>query len=487
MNHLEVALAARAYRTGRALRTARFRHRHLVSGPLVVVLWQMGAEPFAAAAIGWHDRSDHLEMTVAGEPRNRDLAFAALLPFARWFNPRFEAHAADREKFTRGEHTFTRARTAPQVLVANAATARMLGNLGRRLAYLPTTGPLPADEALVRLGRHLRFLWDHFAVPGQQLLVALTDLLNDHWATPQSPLERQSLAALDAYIDPPPGEHGFDTAARAEQCPVGPVPAGEDDQALGPLVERFNNLRGGSTDPAIVRGLLGPIEDHYRSLVQPTWELLWRCRDREAALPEAPSVARRWDVDRDAYTRHMDWLARNGLRRTRQTPRQAVLTLRRLEEAQRLLEAEQACDDPLCMIGYLLQNKAVCGWVVTVDEEHREGTGRSRVRRPLVTLHSPDPCVLPVGKELWWTAQPDGREFVVHAVQAGPDRGSLVTLKRMTRSDTTGLPAVGQQACFSVHTTGPGYVVRLPETDPWTHQSQQPAAVGPIEEDNHRE
>ena len=71
------------------------------------------------------------------------------------------------------------------------------------------------------------------------------------------------------------------------------------------------------------------------------------------------AVVRRWDEDRDAYTRHMDWLAQGGLRRTRQTPRQAAMTLRNLEEAKRLLEAEEACDDPVRMIPYLLENKAV--------------------------------------------------------------------------------------------------------------------------------
>jgi hypothetical protein len=34
-------------------------------------------------------------------------------------------------------------------VVANAATATMLERLGRRLAYLPTDGKKPADEALV--------------------------------------------------------------------------------------------------------------------------------------------------------------------------------------------------------------------------------------------------------------------------------------------------------------------------------------------------
>src|SRR5437763_852547 len=93
MNPFEVALAARAYRAGRALRTSAFRHRRLADEPLAVVLWQLGAEPFSAAAIGWGTRPDGLELAVAGEPRNRDLAFAALLPFARWFNRRFQAPA----------------------------------------------------------------------------------------------------------------------------------------------------------------------------------------------------------------------------------------------------------------------------------------------------------------------------------------------------------------------------------------------------------
>src|SRR6185437_6636845 len=105
--------------------------------------------------------------------------------------------------FTPGEYTFTFARSAPQVVVANGATVELLGRLGRRLAYLSTDGPRPADPALVRLGRHLRFLWDHYAVPGQQSVVALTDLMNAHWATPQSAVERQSLPALYAFIDPP--------------------------------------------------------------------------------------------------------------------------------------------------------------------------------------------------------------------------------------------------------------------------------------------
>jgi hypothetical protein len=484
MNHLDVTLAARAHSSGRALRSASFRHRRLTARPLAVVLWQLGAEPFSAAALCWGDRRDRPATAVAGEPRNRDLAFAALLPFARWFNPLFEAHAADRETVTRGENTFTRARTAPQVLVANAGTAKLLGNLGRRLAYLPTTGNRPADPALVRLGRHLCFLWDHCAVAGQQLLVSLTDLLNAHWVTPQSPLERQSLAALDTWIEPPPGEHGFAAAARTEAHTVGPVPDGDDDEALHPLVERFNELRASRTDATTVVPLLGPIADHYRPLLARTWDLLWCCRDREAAFVEAPSVARRWDEDRDAYTRHIDWLARSGLRRTRQTSRQAALTLRRLEDAGNRLEAEEACDDPLRMIPYLLLGRAVRGRILAVDATHKELISTRRMARPLVTLLSSDPCLLPAGKELYWTGRADGTEFVVQTVAPHSGGGSCVTLKLMTSRFEGCLPDVGDEACFSVLSTGAGFLTILPQTDPWPHQAASPpVAASPIEED----
>ncbi len=422
-------------------------------------------------------------MAVAGEPRNRNLAFAALLEFATWFNPRFDAFAADRETFTRGDYTFTVARSAPQVVVANGATVELLGRLGRRLAYLPTDGERPANPALVRLGRHLRFLWDHYAVPGQQLVVALADLMNAHWATPQSAMERQSLPALDAFIDPPSGTGAFDAAAAAELRPVGPLPDGDDEEDLIPLVERFNAARNGKTDPAVVGPLLAPIIDHYRPLVRRAWDLLWRCRNREAALPEAPSVGRRWDGDRTAYTRHIDWLARNGLRRTRQSPRQAATTLRNLEEAGRLLEAEEACDDPLRMAAYVLANKAVRGTVVALDADHTEPGPKRIVRRPLVTLRSPDPCLISVGRELWWTDQPDGKEFVVEEICPGPGGGSDVVLKLMTSSGRTAHPTVGRRACFSAHSTTPAWLGKLPDDDPWTHQTAGPAVhAAPIED-----
>jgi hypothetical protein len=309
-------LTAEAIEAGRGRRTSSFCHRHLESEPLALVLWQLGAEPFSVAAAAWGTSEDRVHSAVAGDPRDRTLAFAALLELATQFNPWFEAPAADREADEGGYNENGVARRAPQIVVANGPTLALLGRLGRRLAYLPIDGEHAADPQLVRFGRHLQFLHEHAGRPGQQLVVVLTELVGSNWATGQTSVERQSLAALDAWIAPPEGMDGFAAAALAEEFPVGPLPRGDDDERLDPLIARFNEVREKQTDPRVVAPLLAPIADHYRPLLAGAWEVVWRCLRREAEYPEAPSCSRRWLEDRRAYSRHMDWMEQaGGLRR----------------------------------------------------------------------------------------------------------------------------------------------------------------------------
>jgi hypothetical protein len=480
MNQLEVALAARAFRDGHGIRKAALRHRHLVERPIATVMYQLGAEPFSAAALGFGCSRRDLKIVVAGEPRNRDLAFAALFDFACWFNPKFESSAAVRELITKGNWYRSRARTAPQIVVANSATVEMIGRLGRRLAYLPLVGPNPAPPELIRLGQHFLFLHRHSGMPGQQLIVPMTDLLNEHWITPQSPMERQSLAALDAYIEPPKGIHGYDAAAAAESAAIGPLPGGEDDEKLEPLMEEFNSRRRNSTTPAVVTSLLRPIRAHYAPLIERTWDLVWTSHAREATWSEAPSAQRRWDEDRQAYTDHIDWTFKFGRRRTRQSPRQAAMLMRRLEEAKALVESERACEDPLLIIPDLMSGKAIQGIVLRIDETHFETASVRAVRRPLVTISSPDRCLVPLGKELWWTRLPGAAPYLI--VDVGPQKGggSLTTLK-LTTSSRTQLPKVGEEACFSIHTTRTQWLSNLPPSAPWTHRPPNSDRSGSIE------
>jgi hypothetical protein len=480
MNQLDAVLAALTHAEGRALRTASMRHRRLLDSPMTLSVWQLGSEPFSAAAIGYGTASGSYQIIVAGDPRSRDLSFAALLTFANWFLPRFEAPNASRETLVTGTWARELSSTLPQILVPNRGTIELIGRLGRRLAYLRTDGDRPAPLELVRLGQHFQFIARHADVPGQQLIVPLAEVLAAHWATPQTDFERASLGALDAFVEPPAGQSGFDAAAAAELVAVGPTPSGDDDERLQPLVADFNAARARRTERSIVEPLLGAITRHYRSLIDPAWALMWRAMRREQAYPEAPSVARRWDEDRAAYVRHMDWIAISGRVRTRQSARQAIDTMRRMEDAKARLIAEEALDDPLRMIPSLLDGKAIEGQVVGVDLNHAEVPQKRLVRRPLLTIRSESDRGVPAGKELWWTSAPGARPWIVHAVAPAPGGGTLVTMKLQT-SRNVALPAVGSTMTFSIHNTAFRPLAPLPTNPPWPLRPVAVEAPAPIE------
>jgi hypothetical protein len=107
--------------------------------------------------------------------------------------------------------------------------------------------------------------------------------------------------------------------------------------------------------------------------------------------------------------------------------------------------------------------------VVRVDAEHREQVGRQRRRRPVVVVACDEPCLMPLGKPLYWTGEPAGREYVVEDVVERRPGGSTVTLKLQT-DRSRGLPTAGERASFSELTTGAGYEPFLPTDPPWTHR-----------------
>jgi hypothetical protein len=326
------------------------------------------------------------------------------------------------------------------------------------------------------------FLARHAELPGQQLILPMADYVAAHWVTPQSELERASFPALEAFIDPPAGLSAFEAAEIAELAPAGPLPTGDDDEVLEPLLEDFNAARARRTDAATVRSLLAPIEAHYRPLVRRTWDLITHALARERTYPEAPSVRRRWDVDREEYTRHVEWTSTVGYTRTRQTARQAIEMMSRMEEAKARLVAEEALDDPLRMIPWLLDGKAVEGDVVRVDPDYQEVANIRPVRRPLVTIRSDADRAMPIGKRLWRSTDPSGAPWIVHDVAPTGDGGSLVTVKRTSSSQTV-LPRIGEMACFSIHHFESSFSrARLDRDAPWPlRPALAEAGPGPIE------
>jgi hypothetical protein len=478
-----VAVAARSHAEGGAIRQSSVLHRRLAADPIALVLFQLAGEPFSATAIRYGRAPRDGGLIVCPDPRNRDLLFESLLLFARWLCQAFEGPGLTREPDgSRGEI----ATGVPQIVVGNKATVNALASLARRTAYLSTTGEWAADQALIAMGRHLQWATAH-RLPGQQVLLSLTDLLAANWATPLSDFEAQSLPALDAWIAPPPGIDAPEAAAAAETLHMGPLAAAEADDALADLVGAFHAARRAS-DTADERSARGRIHAHWEALVGPAWDMLWRCLDRERALPEAPSVARRVLEDRRAYTRHMDWYGQGGRRRASQTVRQAVWLRHHWEEAQQRLEAEEAIDDPLRMVPHIVDGRALLGVVVRVEVDNFEAGPVNRVRRPLVVCRSVESVGMPVGSELYWTQAPSTR-WTLAAAAPHPSGGSLVTLKRESggRPRTSGVPfvpSVGDEVVFSELKPGGGPPFRMPSGDPWTHRPGSGASppAGSIEE-----
>ena len=78
----------------------------------------------------------------------------------------------------------------------------------------------------------------------------------------------------------------------------------------------------------------------------------WAASSRaNGSSPPRRRSTRRFESDREAFGRHVDWVVnQGGYYRTTDTPRQAAITLRRLEDALAHYEADRAVEDPACMI-----------------------------------------------------------------------------------------------------------------------------------------
>ena len=470
---LSTLLSIRAHEQGKAQRSALRCHRILRPDPLLICLFGLGAEPFSAAAIGWGREEGQLKVAAAGDPRERRLLFPALEELAEDFLPYFEVPFESAEEVTgpRGGNRHLEVDELPQILVPNRETLLLLGRIGRRIRFLPTDGPTPASEELIRLGAHLDFLRRHAALPGQQLVVVASDLVADHWQTSLNEWEALSLPALDAFVEPPVGVHGHDAAGDADREPLGPRPDADQDAAVAPLIKALNEGRAKSVERDVVEPLLAPLELHYHPKLERAAEISWRSLRRESGYPSARHAARREKEDREAYAWHMNMVGQGIRRRSRLTQAQAISRVRDLERAGDRLVAQEAADDPLRMVDVLLSENAVVGTVTNVDPTHK-AAGK---RRPLVEVSLPRPTLLEPGEKVHWDQMPD-KNWEVTEVRA--DRIELILLNPQAKP----LPEVGSSACFTTLSVEDEHHPRSPSpTPPWTHvsvvEAEQPGSI----------
>jgi hypothetical protein len=494
-----------AFAADRAVPLATVRHVHLSPHPLVLVPILLAGEAAAPlAALVGTERADP-RLLVVRQPRDRDQRFAFLADLARIVVGYVEARRGETEvvEATRNHEEWERHLDAPQLIVPNPGGIDALRLLGRSARFRSSQGSYPVDPLVPVLGRYLTwFAEDRAPTAGSSVCLALTDVLAAHWATGQSALEDQHLAALLAWIVPerfaPPG--GRLTAGQAAALTEDPArwpsagPATDpefDTEVLSPLISAQRNADG---DSAVQRRVEDELRAALHERLAPTWHLMWQGIELLRGLPEAGHDSHRWMVDRGRFTdfaRAIDESAPPQPRREGAVA--AAKRLADLESAQEAYDKQRALDDPLILAGYRVTGEAFAGTVVAVDAERQDTSGRTPKPRPHVWLRTADPVVLRKGTKVACPQRANQRPIIVGVKREGDE--CIVELElvdgmgRRAIPEEGSVPETGEYRCYSTVLAAERFPPPpLPEVaaTPWTHGGP-PAEYTPTGADHDEE
>ena len=481
MTTLTSLARARAYELGRAVRITTRRHVHVGNRPLVFVPLAMAGEANAPLACLVGDTPSAPRLLVVPQPRNRDLRFAFVAQLAESVLTYVDSFTTSMD-LVKDAAVFT---DAPQLVVANPAAVEFTRLLGRSTRFRRPDGPYPVAPTVPLLGRWLTWFADAADRPGSSLVLPLTTVLSDHWATGQSALEDANLAALMGWIDPWDGLTGPQAAAQAEDPtrwpPAGPATDPEfDNRVLADLIRAYDVAPDDDARAQAVTAL----EDALRSQMEPTWRLMWRAIELLRAIEPASSVEQRWLRDRREFTAQVEYWRDGGAPQPKVDHAvRAAQRLARLEQELEEYTVERAFDDELAMAEYRLSGEAFRGRVVSVDATRVDTSGKRRRPRPHIVVATRDPVRLEPGTIVRSPTRPnqDCRVVAVAPLAArdGPDVfvPTAVTLELtsgMGRAATPApgsVPEVGDELCYSalIKTVRPAPQFPSREETPWTH------------------
>jgi hypothetical protein len=289
--------------------------------------------------------------------------------------------------------------------VPNLAGVTFTRLLGRSTRFRRAQGEWAVPASVPLGGRWLTFYAERTEHPASSLLLPLTSALAAHWATGQSAAEDQNLAALLAWIAPPPGKSALEAARDAEN-PLDWPPAGPatdpsfDDEVLAGLIAGIREATAAGAQAALAR-CRAALDAALLTQLEPTWRLMWQGVDLLRSLPEGARVARRWQGDRWSFTRQAAWIRDGGAPQAkRDSAVRAAQRLDRLEREQQQVAVQQAYDDPLVMAEYRMTGEAFEGTVVYADPGRRLGAGRSATIRPVIVVETSDPLAVEAGREV---------------------------------------------------------------------------------------
>ncbi|WP_329243124.1 hypothetical protein OG417_45350 [Actinoallomurus sp. NBC_01490] len=487
MSSLTALARLRAARSGYAEPLRQMRHHHLVDEPLILVAFKMAGEAVAPLACMVGTNRHRPTVLSVPQPRNRDQRRDFYLRLAEVVLPYIRQRESTAQQLPEREGKPPRLRCAdaPQIIVANRATIDYLARIGRSTRFPPRPQPgAPDPEPTVELlGRWLTFFADRAEYPGSSLLLPLTQQLSAHWATGQSRLEDENLASLLAWIDPPDGMTGAQAARRAED-PVDNPPAGPVTDPLFDRYELLPHMRAYTRANAVhditaARQAADDIHKALASQLRHVWDLMWQGVALLRTIPRAPRCERRWQDDRDRFTGLSTHIADGGAPQpARDKAVDAARRLARLEQAQKILEDEQALDDTFVLAERRTTGAAFAGTVVERNPLRQDLSKKGRrVLRPRFTIVTQDPPPLVRDQDYVEWSRPDKRVHVrVCAVTPDPPAAHLITLEVVSGMGSVNnprpgsVPEMNEQVCYTPWPSQWG-AVEFPsrEQTPWTH------------------
>lgn len=180
----------------------------------------------------------------------------------------------------------------PRIWLPHLAALEIVDLLGHRYATNQN-----ASEALRRMGAQCRVIADEASFAGQQVVAVASQLLTEHVATGQSPVEDQHLGALLAWVAPRLGTDVFQEAARRVLLPA----AAMLHRAVDDRVEGLRKTAKG-TGPGAVAAR-AEIERLLDSGARSEWGLLVEARSAfwTLGLPPMLRIASLIAVSRERF------------------------------------------------------------------------------------------------------------------------------------------------------------------------------------------
>lgn len=411
-----------AHEQKRAIRVSTHQHVAIKEDALILNFLAMAGEGDTMHIVSLGRIDEAPEVRCVPDPRIRPQQHRLY----RWLTDKLEAYF----QWCLAHDTY------PQIWTSGQMARHHLGHIADAIRWRHN------EPRIQQLADYLSHLARRAEVAGQQTLMATSQVLADHFVTPQPPSDDEHLGLMLHWINPPSNTPIDEAISQVEQHPAGVKTRPDfDSTTLIPLVSAFNNARRtgaqqrGNALARDIRNVLEPIVLHIHHLVTQGIDIL-----RDERLPILPDIE---DIEtQEAYEFRffMSGLTSDARYRPTSTDsvNQAIYMLTKREHAQKSLETSLIRGD-----GFAREQARISGALVSGEVLDSEIVRINGQRRHHFNLHTEQHTLsVRPGDEL---SRLDEPRFVirVESMQAHQTNGTILTCRIIKGQRVCGLPDCG--------------------------------------------